>query len=88
MESYILLLFVSQKKHGEPLTPFIATSFLSYAIWGGLTLARASHQGGDERKELVVVHGRHGQLRAAPPEMHGAEWWSSLSHALEHTKTD
>ena len=29
---------------------------------------------------------RHRQLRAARQEMHGAKWWSSRAHALEHIK--
>ena len=42
---------------------------------------------GDESHFSLCVEERHGQLRAASQEMHGAEWWSSRANALEYTRT-
>ena len=47
---------------------------------------QGSNQGGDESHSSVLVQGRHGQLRSAPQEIHGADWWSSRAHALGYTK--
>ena len=49
---------------------------------------QGSHQGGDKSHFSICVQERHEQLRDAPQEMHGAEWWSSRASALEYTRTD